>query len=55
MQIQVKDLYGLEDDITFRNVTVAPENRPSPLHLGTATQIGNRNIDTVSVMLLQHI
>ncbi|KAL7105624.1 hypothetical protein ACP275_07G055500 [Erythranthe tilingii] len=37
---KVKDLYGLEDDITFRNVTVAPESRPSPLHLGTATQIG---------------
>ncbi|KAL0376835.1 UNVERIFIED_CONTAM: DNA mismatch repair protein MSH1, mitochondrial [Sesamum calycinum] len=36
----VKELYGLEDDITFRNVTVASENRPSPLHLGTATQIG---------------
>lgn len=37
---KVKELYGLEDDITFRNVTVAPENRPSPLYLGTATQIG---------------
>ncbi|KAL9161935.1 hypothetical protein ABFS82_07G053800 [Erythranthe guttata] len=37
---KVKDLYGLEDDIAFRNVTVAPESRPSPLHLGTATQIG---------------
>ncbi|KAL6519851.1 DNA mismatch repair ATPase msh1 [Orobanche minor] len=37
---KVKELYGLEDVITFRNVTVAPENRPSPLHLGTATQIG---------------
>ncbi|KAL2230155.1 UNVERIFIED_CONTAM: DNA mismatch repair protein MSH1, mitochondrial [Sesamum indicum] len=37
---KVKELYGLEDDITFRNVTVASENRPSPLHLGTATQIG---------------
>ncbi|KAK6161130.1 hypothetical protein DH2020_004511 [Rehmannia glutinosa] len=39
-KVAVKELYGLEDDITFRNVTVAPENRPSPLHLGTATQIG---------------
>ncbi|KAG8369818.1 hypothetical protein BUALT_Bualt14G0053300 [Buddleja alternifolia] len=37
---KVKELYGLEDDISFRNVTVASENRPSPLHLGTATQIG---------------
>ncbi|XP_042029038.1 DNA mismatch repair protein MSH1, mitochondrial-like isoform X1 [Salvia splendens] len=37
---KVKELYGLEDNTTFRNVTVAPENRPSPLYLGTATQIG---------------
>ncbi|XP_057772125.1 DNA mismatch repair protein MSH1, mitochondrial isoform X2 [Salvia miltiorrhiza] len=37
---KVKEIYGLEDDITFRNVTVAPENRPSSLYLGTATQIG---------------
>ncbi|KZV15266.1 ATP binding protein [Dorcoceras hygrometricum] len=37
---KVKELYGLEDDISFRNVTVASDNRPCPLHLGTATQIG---------------
>ncbi|XP_073140791.1 DNA mismatch repair protein MSH1, mitochondrial isoform X2 [Henckelia pumila] len=37
---KVKELYGLEDDITFRNVTVASDNRPCPLQLGTATQIG---------------
>ncbi|XP_051127886.1 DNA mismatch repair protein MSH1, mitochondrial isoform X2 [Andrographis paniculata] len=37
---KVKELYGHGDDITFRNVTIASENRPSPLHLGTATQIG---------------
>ncbi|XP_075085500.1 DNA mismatch repair protein MSH1, mitochondrial isoform X1 [Nicotiana tabacum] len=37
---KVKELYGLDDDITFRNVTVVSENRPRPLHLGTATQIG---------------
>ncbi|CAL5347515.1 unnamed protein product [Camellia sinensis] len=37
---KVKELYGLEDEVTFRNVTVASENRPRPLHLGTATQIG---------------
>lgn len=41
MKFQVKELYGLDDDITFRNVTVVSENRPRPLHLGTATQIGN--------------
>ncbi|CAK9139565.1 unnamed protein product [Ilex paraguariensis] len=38
--IKVKELYGLDDEVTFRNVTVASENRPRPLHLGTATQIG---------------
>ncbi|WMV48115.1 hypothetical protein MTR67_041500 [Solanum verrucosum] len=37
---KVKELYGLDDDIPFRNVTVVSENRPRPLHLGTATQIG---------------
>ncbi|CAA2994008.1 DNA mismatch repair MSH1, mitochondrial isoform X1 [Olea europaea subsp. europaea] len=37
---KVKELYGLEDDVTFRNVTVTSEDRPRPLHLGTATQIG---------------
>ncbi|EPS69798.1 hypothetical protein M569_04966, partial [Genlisea aurea] len=37
---KVKELYGIEDDITFRNATVSSDSRPSPLHLGTATQIG---------------
>ncbi|PWA96416.1 GIY-YIG nuclease superfamily [Artemisia annua] len=37
---KVKELYGLEDDVTFRNVTVASENKPHPLTLGTASQIG---------------
>ncbi|XP_052207609.1 DNA mismatch repair protein MSH1, mitochondrial isoform X2 [Diospyros lotus] len=37
---KVKELYGLADEVTFRNVTVASEDRPCPLHLGTATQIG---------------
>ncbi|CAM8886163.1 unnamed protein product [Rhodiola kirilowii] len=36
----MKDLYGLEDEIMFRNVTVISESRPRPLHLSTATQIG---------------
>ncbi|KAH7521942.1 hypothetical protein FEM48_Zijuj07G0085600 [Ziziphus jujuba var. spinosa] len=36
----VKELHGLADEITFRNVTVSSENRPRPLTLGTATQIG---------------
>ncbi|KAH7573158.1 hypothetical protein JRO89_XS03G0080200 [Xanthoceras sorbifolium] len=37
---KVKELYGLENEVTFRNVTVPYENRPRPLYLGTATQIG---------------
>ncbi|KAK3187702.1 hypothetical protein Dsin_027263 [Dipteronia sinensis] len=37
---KVKELYGLESEVTFRNVTVPYENRPRPLYLGTATQIG---------------
>ncbi|XP_022924548.1 DNA mismatch repair protein MSH1, mitochondrial isoform X1 [Cucurbita moschata] len=37
---KVKDLYGLDDEVTFRNVTISSENRPHPLTLGTATQIG---------------
>lgn len=39
----MKELYGLENEVTFRNVTVSYENRPRPLHLGTATQIGQFN------------
>lgn len=38
---QVKEIYGLDSDIVFRNATVSSENRPRPLYLGTATQIGN--------------
>ncbi|KAB1209622.1 DNA mismatch repair protein MSH1, mitochondrial [Morella rubra] len=38
--VKVKELYGLDDEVTFRNVTVSSENRPRPLTLGTATQIG---------------
>ncbi|XP_010550854.1 PREDICTED: DNA mismatch repair protein MSH1, mitochondrial [Tarenaya hassleriana] len=37
---RVKELYGLGDEVPFRNVNVPSENRPHPLHLGTATQIG---------------
>ncbi|KAL9254405.1 DNA mismatch repair protein MSH1, mitochondrial-like protein [Drosera capensis] len=37
---KVKEVYGLEDEVIFRNVTVPSEGRPRPLHLGTATQIG---------------
>ncbi|PIA40037.1 hypothetical protein AQUCO_02500037v1 [Aquilegia coerulea] len=37
---KVRELYGLDQEVSFRNVTVSSENRPRPLHLGTATQIG---------------
>ncbi|KAF3455559.1 hypothetical protein FNV43_RR00191 [Rhamnella rubrinervis] len=37
---EVKELYGLDDEIAFRNVTMSSENRPRSLILGTATQIG---------------
>ncbi|XVF66386.1 hypothetical protein PTKIN_Ptkin10aG0031700 [Pterospermum kingtungense] len=37
---KVKELYGLDEEVTFRNVTVPSENRPRSLNLGTATQIG---------------
>ncbi|XP_012077620.1 DNA mismatch repair protein MSH1, mitochondrial isoform X2 [Jatropha curcas] len=37
---KVRELYGLENGVAFRNVTVPSENRPHSLHLGTATQIG---------------
>ncbi|KAJ9700817.1 hypothetical protein PVL29_006235 [Vitis rotundifolia] len=38
--LYVKELYGFDDQVTFRNVTVSSEKRPRSLHLGTATQIG---------------
>ncbi|KAL9353065.1 hypothetical protein Peur_055745 [Populus x canadensis] len=37
---KVRELYGLDDKVGFRNAYVSSENRPKPLHLGTATQIG---------------
>ncbi|KAF6144424.1 hypothetical protein GIB67_024651 [Kingdonia uniflora] len=37
---KTKELYGLDDEVTFRNITVLSVDRPRPLHLGTATQIG---------------
>ncbi|KAL6652426.1 hypothetical protein ACP70R_011351 [Stipagrostis hirtigluma subsp. patula] len=37
---KVREIYGLDEKTTFRNVTVSLEGRPQPLYLGTATQIG---------------
>lgn len=55
MKFQVKELYGLDDDIPFRNVTVVSENRPRPLHLGTATQIGNDQTVFSSVTFCHYV
>ncbi|KAL8170765.1 hypothetical protein V2J09_022569 [Rumex salicifolius] len=38
--IKVKELYGLDEEVTFRNVTIPCDKRPHSLNLGTATQIG---------------
>lgn len=48
---EVKELYGLDNEVTFRNVTVASENRPRPLHLGTATQIGAISTEGIPSLL----
>ncbi|XP_064976878.1 DNA mismatch repair protein MSH1, mitochondrial-like isoform X2 [Musa acuminata AAA Group] len=37
---KVRGIYGLDQETTFRNVTVSSNKRPQPLYLGTATQIG---------------
>eukprot|EP01018_Ginkgo_biloba_P019430 Gb_16554 [translate_table: standard] len=37
---KVRELYGIDPDQSFRNVTVPSDKRPRPLYLGTATQIG---------------
>ncbi|RDX95162.1 DNA mismatch repair protein MSH1, mitochondrial, partial [Mucuna pruriens] len=38
--VKVKELYGLDDEVTFRNTAVSSGNRARPLTLGTSTQIG---------------
>ncbi|KAL8240128.1 hypothetical protein R6Q59_013483 [Mikania micrantha] len=48
---RVKELYGLDDKVTFRNVTVFSENRPHPLHLGTASQIGALQTEGIPFLL----
>ncbi|KAI3962361.1 hypothetical protein MKX01_005363 [Papaver californicum] len=37
---KVREIYGLDHEVEFRNVTVSSGKRPRPLHLGTASQIG---------------
>lgn len=36
----MREIYGLDEEIPFRNVTISLEHRPQPLYLGAATQIG---------------
>ncbi|XP_061338295.1 DNA mismatch repair protein MSH1, mitochondrial [Gastrolobium bilobum] len=38
--VKVKELYGLDHEVIFRNTTVSSGNRARPLTLGTSTQIG---------------
>ncbi|KAK3038666.1 hypothetical protein RJ639_028120 [Escallonia herrerae] len=49
--LKVKELYGLDDEVSFRNVTVSSENMPRPLHLGTATQIGAISTEGIPCLL----
>ncbi|XP_078440576.1 MUTL protein homolog 1 isoform X2 [Wolffia australiana] len=37
---KVRDIYGLDQETVFRNVTVPSEKRPRSIYLPTATQIG---------------
>ncbi|XP_071689585.1 DNA mismatch repair protein MSH1, mitochondrial [Rutidosis leptorrhynchoides] len=48
---KVKELYGLDNEVTFRNVSVVSENKPHPLHLGTASQIGVIPTEGVPLLL----
>ncbi|KAK1313001.1 hypothetical protein QJS10_CPA06g00054 [Acorus calamus] len=37
---KVREIYGLDQGTSFRNVTISSEKRPHSIYLGTATQIG---------------
>lgn len=37
---KVRELYGLDPEQSFRNVTIPSEKKPRPLYLGTASHIG---------------
>uniref|UniRef100_N1QQS7 DNA mismatch repair protein mutS n=1 Tax=Aegilops tauschii TaxID=37682 RepID=N1QQS7_AEGTA len=52
---KVREIYGLDEKTSFRNVTISLEGRPQPLYLGTATQIGvipTEGIPSLPKMLL---
>ncbi|XP_020084562.1 DNA mismatch repair protein MSH1, mitochondrial isoform X3 [Ananas comosus] len=48
---KVREIYGLDEETTFRNVTIFSEGRPQPLYLGTATQIGVIPTDGIPSLL----
>ncbi|KAF2285560.1 hypothetical protein GH714_005491 [Hevea brasiliensis] len=52
LSFRIRELYGIEDGVVFRNVTVPSENRPRPLHLGTATQIGAIPTEGIPCLLM---
>ncbi|XP_045807854.1 DNA mismatch repair protein MSH1, mitochondrial [Trifolium pratense] len=49
--LKVKELYGLDHEVMFRNATVSSGNRAQPLTLGTCTQIGVIPIDGIPSLL----
>ncbi|XP_057430786.1 DNA mismatch repair protein MSH1, mitochondrial isoform X2 [Lotus japonicus] len=49
--VKVKELYGLDYEVTFRNTTVSSGNRARPLSLGTSTQIGVIPTDGIPSLL----
>ncbi|KAI3882371.1 hypothetical protein MKX03_028071 [Papaver bracteatum] len=48
---KVREIYGLDHEVEFRNVTVSSGKRPRPLHLGTASQIGAIPTDGIPSLL----
>ncbi|WVY97286.1 hypothetical protein V8G54_029437 [Vigna mungo] len=49
--VKVKELYGLGDEVNFRNATVSSGHRARPLTLGTSTQIGAIQTDGIPSLL----
>jgi hypothetical protein len=48
VRMQVKHLYDLDPKEEFREVNIPSVGRPRPLHLGTASQIGNKFVLPIS-------
>nr|ABA29739.1 DNA mismatch repair protein [Phaseolus vulgaris] len=49
--VKVKELYGLDVEVTFRNTTVSSRHRARPLTLGTSTQIGAIHTEGIPSLL----